>query len=117
MDYEAITEAALVALKWSEVDDNGSPLDESGLDFSDRARRAIAQDVANFMQFEHVKVYAFELSEAQIGHDFILTRNYHGVGFWDRGLGDAGERLTDVAHSFGEVHAYINWANRSLEVE
>lgn len=28
------------------------------------------------------------------GHDFWLTRNGHGAGFWDRGLGDIGEKLT-----------------------
>ena len=28
------------------------------------------------------------------GHDLWLTRNGHGCGFWDRGLGDVGLRLT-----------------------
>lgn len=37
-----------------------------------------------------------------IGHDFILTRNHHGAGFWDRGLGDLGDRLTTAAHVYGE---------------
>ena len=27
---------------------------------------------------------------AQIGHDLWLTRNGHGAGFWDRGLGAQG---------------------------
>ena len=42
----------------------------------------------------------------QAGHDFWLTRNHHGAGFWDRGLGVAGEKLTEIAHSFGEVCIY-----------
>ncbi|MFC8797281.1 hypothetical protein ACFT2C_06085 [Promicromonospora sp. NPDC057138] len=33
---------------------------------------------------------------AQIGHDLWLTRNGHGTGFWDRGLGDAGDHLSDA---------------------
>lgn len=40
------------------------------------------------------------------GHDFWLTRNGHGVGFWDRGLGELGDRLTDAANSYGEVFIY-----------
>jgi hypothetical protein len=44
--------------------------------------------------------------DAQNGHDFWLTRNRHGAGFWDRGYGDVGRRLTDAAHVYGEV--YVN---------
>lgn len=39
---------------------------------------------------------------AQCGHDFALTRNGHGAGFWDRGYGDVGDRLTDAARAYGE---------------
>lgn len=41
------------------------------------------------------------------GHDYFLTRCGHGVGFWCRGLGDIGDRLTDAAHKAGEVWPYI----------
>lgn len=41
------------------------------------------------------------------GHDFWLTRNYHGAGFWDRrGIGNIGERLTNAAHNFKEFSLY-----------
>jgi hypothetical protein len=43
---------------------------------------------------------------ARAGHDFFLTRNRHGAGFWDRGLGEVGQRLTDAAHSHGEQNLY-----------
>lgn len=36
------------------------------------------------------------------GHDFWLTRQGHGAGFWDRGLGALGDRLANAAKSFGE---------------
>jgi hypothetical protein len=43
------------------------------------------------------------------GHDFWLTRNHHGAGFWD---GDweqsAGEKLTALAESFGEFNLYTH---------
>ncbi len=35
---------------------------------------------------------------------FWLTRNGHGVGFWDRGLGEVGKKLTEICHQFGEIH-------------
>ena len=37
------------------------------------------------------------------GHDFYLTRCGHGTGFWDRGLGDLGDKLADAARRCGEV--------------
>lgn len=38
---------------------------------------------------------------AYFGHDYMLTRDHHGVGFWDRGLGELGDYLTDVAEGNG----------------
>jgi hypothetical protein len=43
----------------------------------------------------------------QAGHDFWLTRNHHGAGFWDRGLGKVGDELTEAAHAYGEVDLYL----------
>jgi hypothetical protein len=41
------------------------------------------------------------------GHDFWLTRNHHGAGFWDRGDHPCLDRLTDAAHRFGERDATL----------
>lgn len=43
------------------------------------------------------------------GHDFYLTREGHGAGFWDRGLGELGDYLTSIAKSYGE--AEMLWDN------
>ncbi len=37
------------------------------------------------------------------GHDFYLTREGHGCGFWDRGLGELGDYLTKIAKSWGSA--------------
>lgn len=42
------------------------------------------------------------------GHDFALTRNGHGAGYWDRGLGDAGDILTEAAHTYGEAWCWLD---------
>jgi hypothetical protein len=39
-----------------------------------------------------------------VAHDFWLTRNHYGAGFWDRELGDVGKSLTDIAHNYREVN-------------
>jgi hypothetical protein len=50
-------------------------------------------------------------SDEQAGHDFWLTRNGHGAGFWDRhskGRGRTiGKVLTDASHVAGERDLYI----------
>ena len=39
----------------------------------------------------------------QHGHDFLLTRNHHGAGFWDRGYpNDMADTLTENAQVYGE---------------
>jgi hypothetical protein len=47
------------------------------------------------------------IDAGQAGHDFWLTRNGHGAGFWDRGLGDKGDRLTDACRPYGSVDLYV----------
>jgi len=42
-----------------------------------------------------------------MGHDFALTRNGHGAGFWDRGHGALGEKLSEAARVYGEASVYI----------
>ena len=47
-------------------------------------------------------------SEAeQLGHDIIMTTNGHGVGFWDRGLGELGTKLTEVCKQLPEYNLYV----------
>ena len=41
------------------------------------------------------------------GHDVWLTRNRHGAGFWDRGLGALGSKLSGVAKHLGSVDVYV----------
>ena len=45
------------------------------------------------------------------GHDFALTRNGHGTGFWDRGLGEMGDMLTEECKPYGEHRVIIEVDN------
>lgn len=42
-----------------------------------------------------------------IVHDFWLTRNGHGAGFWDGDYGEYGDALTSEAREFGESYLYL----------
>lgn len=46
-------------------------------------------------------------AEEQAGGDFWLTRNGHGAGFWERGLGELGTRLTEAAKAYGTSDLYL----------
>jgi predicted 3-demethylubiquinone-9 3-methyltransferase (glyoxalase superfamily) len=49
--------------------------------------------------------YAVEgYDEEQAGHDLALTRNFHGAGFWDSGLGKIGDDLTAAAEKLGDFN-------------
>ncbi len=44
-------------------------------------------------------------NEQSAGRDYWYTRNGHGVGFWDRGLGEIGDKLSNAAR-YSEVNLY-----------
>jgi hypothetical protein len=119
-EIDSMLEAALECLLWSEYDwahDNETPLDEL-FEVSDFSEEAVAQLREELTDFVESNVGDIELMISagfdfgQIGHDFILTRNGHGAGFWDRGLGENGERLTEMVKPFGEVRAYSDNDNK-----
>lgn len=44
-----------------------------------------------------------------VGHDFWLTSQGHGAGFWDRDLGEVGDALTDSVDGYTDiVGLYLN---------
>lgn len=65
-----------------------APLEEDCKGFFDNARSAISRAGGG-------------LNWGEVGSDFHLTRNRHGSGFWDRGLGALGDELTALARPFG----------------
>lgn len=70
----------------------------------------LKQAIADCERFQLENWHALEAAgtDSQNGHDFWLTRNGHGAGFWDRGYPDeVGKPLSKAARSFGE--AYFDW--------
>lgn len=108
---------------WSSNDESdesgGEPMDrnynDDDLTFS--CRKRMEDDCEDFVLanmadlVEYTQRYAptgeYEVWECA-GHDFWLTRNGHGAGYWDRGLHELGDRLTKAAHVYGEANLFIN---------
>ena len=107
MNQETILIHYLTCALWSSCGDEETFLDSKYTidDIHDSALKQSAADIAAFV--ERAGPALDGLDDAQIGHDFWLTRNHHGAGFWDRGLGIVGQKLTQVAHSFGEATLYM----------
>lgn len=78
--------------------------------FTAVSQGSIREDCEAFVRACWPDLESVEAKESaeQAGHDFALTRNHHGAGYWDRGLDDAGRRLTDAAHAYGESTAYLS---------
>ena len=78
-----------VCALWSTLDDNGEPLDSQyGIeDIDSDSLFIMKKDCNSFIEkskdiLEKIKEYGHHAGSC--GHDFWLTRNGHGTGFWDR---------------------------------
>ena len=110
---DAFTQGYIEAAMWTLVDEDGNSLDYLGLhDIADETLQTAIRECAEFQQ-----TYRADLDEAtdeqgrddtHHGHDFWLTRNRHGAGFWDRGYSpELSRKLTDAAHAAGSVDWYV----------
>lgn len=105
-------QAYVTAALWSSTDDEGEPLDRAYEidDIATPTRQQMADDCDDFRTANAQlldQAYEGGYSEEQAGHDFWLTRNGHGAGFWDRGLGEVGQALTKSSKVFGEFDLYV----------
>lgn len=108
--FVAYIEAAL----WSSNDDEGTPFNSKFdrhqihphcLSAMEKECRAfLAQNIQTIDQAIEAHP-GFTFTSA--GHDFWLTRNHHGAGFWDRGLGDFSDQLTASANGFDAQDIYV----------
>ena len=103
--------AYITCALWSSTDDSDDALD-SNFCKEDIDADSIMLMTVDCYNFYHKNLdIILELPEsysyAQVGHDFWLTRNGHGVGFWDRGLGRLGSILSRRARAEGEVYLFV----------
>lgn len=100
---------------WASADDAGNPLDcnYSLADLSPETSAGMLSDCYAFLSacwgdtWDDFEIDLSDIEPEQLGHDYWLTRNRHGAGFWDRGLGEVGDKLTTLAHADDEVILYV----------
>ena len=112
-DIRAFIDGYAETLVWQSTDDDGEPIGRTRTvvdALSPDAWASILADCGGFLtealpliRTAAATGYSYE----QAGHDFALTRNRHGAGYWDRGLGETGDMLTQLAHPFGESSVYV----------
>jgi hypothetical protein len=98
---------------WTSIDEQpdgngGPPMDDNygPEDIAPEAQASMREDIAGFVR--EAGELLDDVTPEMAGHDFWLTRNRHGAGFWDRCYGVVGDRLTDIAHGYGESYLYVS---------
>lgn len=105
--FEAYLECALWSTTDNSREDGGDPLENNygPEDIESETYANMLEDCASFLSnVEEIlddPNLPYGNSPDRVGHDFWLTRNGHGTGFWDRGLGEAGDRLSGIAKTYG----------------
>ena len=121
MKIDNFTRGYIDAALWSSTDDYDEPLDRN-YGVSDIADITLAKMVADCKLFQesnmdalvaYYEAKSYDPSQGTVadyaGHDFWLTRNGHGAGFWDRSEVSKPIRdlLTEASKKFKETDLYI----------
>ena len=102
--YDAFIESLL----WSEYDLTGEPMDTNYTmaDIDQATREEIMSDCEGL--FDSCWQVLYNLDPSQVGHDFEMTRNGHGCGFWDGDYSDLADSvLTAEAKVYGTLGLYV----------
>jgi len=111
VDLDAFFDAYVTTALWAETDNadesGGSPLDANygPGDIAKASLKKMRKDTDGFAKENAALILG---REELAGHDFWLTRNGHGAGFWD---GDwpkrDGEILTKASKAYGGSYIYV----------
>lgn len=114
---DAFTRAYIEAALWSTNDESdesgGEPLDANYSidDIAPETMEMIVEDCADFQKRFGDLLSEISLDDGQAGHDFWLSRNGHGAGFFDLDVDEEFEHvrdaLQDAAESYGEFDLYV----------
>lgn len=106
-NLDQFTQSYLTTAFWSEMDDDGQPL-EKNYDIHDLATSTMNKVIQECTEFQNqAGDMLMESGWKLAGHDFWLTRNGHGAGFWDGDWPENGDALTSLSKKFGEADWYV----------
>lgn len=107
IQFTQFSRAYIQCALWASSDNNDIPLDKnhSYKDIAIQTLQIMQNDCDKF-QSENFDDISDDLEQA--AHDFWLTRNGHGTGFWDGDYSEGiGQRLTKASEGFGSFDLYI----------
>lgn len=107
------TQSYLVTALWSSTGPDGEPLDDkySIDDLCVEVIELAKKETEQFVERAGDLLDGYDLETAM--HDFWLTRNGHGAGFWDGDYQkEHGEKLTALSKTFGELNLYVGDDNK-----
>jgi hypothetical protein len=103
-----VLRAYLECSLWTSTDDVDEYLDTNFCieDIHEESMTMAMADVKKFL--EMINIDELDLEDSAVGHDFWLTRNGHGAGFWDRNYDKKTETiLMEAVEQFPEVWLYF----------
>lgn len=109
-DFQDFMNSYIETLLWSSVDFDGENFDGySTDDFSAETLKEIEESCQDFWENSSVQEAIDEDGQnpSMAGHDFALTRNGHGAGFWDGDWASYGDILTEECRIFGGMDIYL----------
>lgn len=112
---DSFTQGYLHAIFFTDCHSDNPELADCTLDdVSPEMMQAIKADCSDFQEScradldeatDNGRINGYD--DERAGTDFWFTRNGHGAGFWDRGLGDVGDKLSDMAKAYGGRDLYL----------
>jgi len=83
-------------------------LDNLGYTIENFSVKALIDTVCECKEFYKVNANLLDGCDLEtVGHDFMLTRNGHGAGFWD-GDYQHGAELTKASKTYGSTNLYVD---------
>ena len=131
-DFPEFFQAYLVAALWSSTISmdgdsdkalgmDGDPFDThfSASDFTEEALETLRAHAFSFwcrmwfyIDHEKGRPAAVAPDTATAGHDFWLTSNGHGAGFWDGDWPTYGKQFTKLSKCYPEINLYVTAGNK-----
>jgi hypothetical protein len=116
LECEAFADGYIEGVAWANViNEDWSDGNLEGEELPSDVEETLRQDARDFLAGEHVEQFVRAAVRRQRGYsfvsagiDFALTRNGHGAGYWDRGLGCLGEALTQLAKPYGSRYLMVS---------
>ena len=109
INIDAIVDSYLETVLWVGNDESSDFItkDLTIHDFDEKSKAQVKEDIIDFLEKAHSQdettAELASYNESSFGHNFFLSRNRHGSGFFD----EDNNKLQEISYSFGPSDFYI----------